>query len=198
MSKHVSLQLRHAFAAAAVALVFAAPVAAQPSAAAPRAGLMGDLLKDAGEVQTKMVGLAKAMPADKQGWRPAAGVRSVGEVFLHVAADNYLLPGVVGVAPDPSTGISMTDFKTLDTFEKQQLSPDAMVAAMEKSFAHLTKAMAGTPDSRLDERVKFFGQDMSVRQVWVLTMMHLHEHLGQAIAYARTNGVVPPWSRKGG
>ena len=67
---------------------------------------------------------------------------------------------------------------------------------MQVSFAHLLKSMADTPDSRLDERVKFFGQDMSVRQVWVATAAHLHEHLGQSIAYARTNGVTPPWSQK--
>jgi len=194
----MSIRLRHTFAATAAILAFAAPCAAQQPAAAPRAGLMGDLLKDVAEVQAKFVGLAREMPADKQAWRPGPGVRSVNEVFLHVAADNYLLPAAVGVQPDASTGISTTDFKTLDTFEKQKLSRDATVSAMEQSFAHLTKAMADTPDAKLDDRVTFFGQDMTVRQVWVLTAMHLHEHLGQAIAYARTNGVVPPWSRKGG
>lgn len=183
---------RNSLAAAALALMIAAPCAAQQ-----RTGVMGELLKDVTDVQTKLVSLARAMPADKLAWRPAAGVRSVGEVLLHVAADNYFMPAAVGVQPPAASNIRFTDFATVGAFEKQALSRDATADALQTSFAHLTKAMADTPDARLDERVNFFGQDMSVRQVWIITTTHLHEHLGQAIAYARSNGVVPPWSRKG-
>jgi len=187
----MSSRFRSAVVAVAAIISLAAPAAAQQ-----RAGLMGELMKDVGDVQGKLTSLAKAMPADKYDWRPGAGVRSVSEVFLHLASDNYLLPSIVGFAAPAASGIKPTDFSTLAAFEKQKLSPDATVAAMNVSFAHLLKAMADTPDSRLDERVKFFGQDMSVRQVWVATAAHLHEHLGQSIAYARTNGVTPPWSQK--
>ena len=187
----MSLRFRNAIIAVAAVVSLAAPAAAQQ-----RAGLMGELMKDVTDVQGKLVGLAKAMPADKYDWRPGAGVRSVSEVFLHLASDNYLLPAIVGFQPPAASGVNPKDFATLTTFEKQKLSPDATVAAMNTSFAHLLKSMADTPDSRLDERVKFFGQDMSVRQVWVVTAAHLHEHLGQSIAYARTNGVTPPWSQK--
>jgi uncharacterized damage-inducible protein DinB len=187
----MSIRFRSAFIAVAAALSLSVPAGAQQ-----RPGLMGELMKDVNDVQGKLVGLAKAMPADKYDWRPAAGVRSVSEVFLHLASDNYLLPSVVGFPPPSASGIKPTDFSTLTTFEKQKLSPDATVAAMNTSFAFLLKSMADTPDSRLDERVKFFGQDMSVRQLWVITAAHLHEHLGQSIAYARTNGVTPPWSQK--
>jgi uncharacterized damage-inducible protein DinB len=182
--------VRQLFTATLLVAAFASPAVAQQ-----RAGLMGDLMKDIDDVQEKLTGLAKAIPAEKFDWRPGAGVRSVGEVFLHVTADNYVMPFAVGVDPDPATGINMKDFKTFAAFEKQKMDRDAMMAAMDKSFAHLRKAMTDTPDAKLDERVKFFGQDMSVRQVWVMTTTHLHEHLGQAIAYARTNGVVPPCSK---
>lgn len=161
-------------------------------------GLMADLMKDVAAVQKKFTALAQAMPAASHDWRPAATVRSVREVFLHIASDNYLLPVAVGVQPDPATGISASDFSTLTTYEKRPLSRDAMLAEMDKSFAHLTKAMAGTTDAKLEEKVRLFGQEMTVRQVWLLTAMHLHEHLGQAIAYARSNGVAPPWSAQGG
>ncbi len=184
-------RFRNTVIAVAAVLSLAAPASAQQ-----RAGLMGELMKDVGDLQGKLVGLAKAVPADKYDWRPGAGVRSVSEVFLHLASDNYLLPSIVGFPAPAASGIKPTDFSTLATFEKQKLSPDATVAAMNTSFAHLLESMAATPDSRLDERVKFFGQDMSVRQVWVATAAHLHEHLGQSIAYARTNGVTPPWSQK--
>jgi len=177
-------------AAVATVSLFAIPCGAQQ-----RDGLMGDLMKDVSELQAKLTGLAKQMPADKYDWRPGVGVRSLGEVLLHVAADNYLMPSAMGVAPDAATGINVTDFSTLSAFEKQKLTSEATVAAMERSFAHLMGAMAGTPEAKLNDRVKFFGSDMSVRQVWVLTTTHLHEHLGQAIAYARMNGIAPAWSR---
>lgn len=182
--------IRRGLAATAMLAVVAAPAAAQQ-----RAGLMGELMKDVSDVQGKLVGLAKAVPVEKYDWRPGAGVRSIGEVFLHVSGDNYVMPWGMGVAPDPATGIKMNDFKSVGAFEKQKLDQTAMVAALDKSFAHLLKAMADTPDSKLDEHVKLFGMDMTVRQMWVMTTTHLHEHLGQSIAYARTNGVVPPWSK---
>ena len=178
-----------------VAAPIAALIVAAPCAAQQRAGLMGELLKDIVDVQGKFVGLAKAMPAEKSDWRPATGVRSVREVFLHVASDNYLLPSAVGVMPDPSTGIKPTDFATLTAFENQKLTRDETIASIERSFTHLKKAMSETPDAKLDEHIKLFGQDMTVRQMWVMTTTHLHEHLGQSIAYARMNGVVPPWSK---
>ncbi|MEO8336533.1 MAG: DinB family protein [bacterium] len=187
----MSPRLRSAVVAVAAAFSLAVPAAAQQ-----RAGIMGELMKDVTDVQGKLVSLAKAMPADKYDWRPGAGVRSVSEVYLHLASDNYLLPSIAGFPAPAASGIKPTDFSTLATFEKQKLSPDATAAAMQLSFAHLLKSMADTPDARLDERVKFFGQDMSVRQVWVSTAAHLHEHLGQSIAYARTNGITPPWSQK--
>ncbi len=164
------------------------------SAPALAQGLMTDLIKDIGELETKFVGLAKAMDT-KYDWRPGAGVRSVSEVFLHVAGDNYVMPAAVGVDPDPATGINMNDFKTVATFEKKQLSQADMVVAIEKSFAHLKKAMADSPEAKLGEDLKFFGQTMSRRSMWVGTTTHLHEHLGQMVAYARSNGVVPPWSK---
>ena len=158
-------------------------------------GLMGDLIKDIATLESKFVGLAKAMPDTKYDWRPAAGVRSVGEVLLHVVADNYVMPFAVGVDPDPATGISMTDFKTFSGFEKKHLGQAEMVAAIEKSFAHLKKAMTESPDAKLGEDLKFFGQTMSRQSMWVATTTHLHEHLGQLVAYARSNGIVPPWSK---
>lgn len=184
--------LRHALAASAALLLVATPAAAQ------QAGLMSDLVADVKSVQDKFVALAREMPADKLDWRPSEGVRSVREVFLHVASDNYFLPAVTGVQPDPATGISPTDFATLTAYEKRGLDRDATVAELEKSFAHLLAAMSAAPDSTLGSTVNLFGQQMTMRRVWLLTALHLHEHLGQAIAYARSNGVVPPWSRRQG
>lgn len=178
-----------------VSVATLAVLAASPAWGQQPAGLMGDLLRDVSQVEKKLVGLARAMPEGKMTWRPGEKVRSVGEVFLHLASDNYLLPALVGVAAPAKTGIDPKDFGTLAKYEKQALGKDAIVKEMEESFAHLATSMRGMPDSRLEEKVKVFGQDMTVRQLWILTVTHLHEHLGQSIAYARSNDVVPPWSK---
>ncbi|HEX9166856.1 MAG TPA: DinB family protein [Gemmatimonadales bacterium] len=185
----MSLFRRTAVLAAALAAVTSLPAPAQ------QAGLAGDLLADLKEVEEKLVGLAKAIPADKYQWRPAEGVRSVGEVMMHVAADNYLMPGGVGMQPPASTGIKVADYKTVQAYENRKASRDEIIADLEVSFAHLRKALEGTTAARMGESVTFFGQQMTVQKLWILTVTHLHEHLGQGIAYARSNGVKPPWSR---
>ena len=179
-------------AALSIVAPLANPVSAQ--ATATTAPVVADLMKDVGEVSQKMIALAKAIPEDKYAWRPAAGVRSVGEVFQHVAADNYLLPIPQGVAADPATGIT-SDYKTVQVYETRKASRDEIIAHLEKSFAHLSSAMARTTSAQAANTFKFFGQDFTSQGLWIMTTTHLHEHLGQMIAYARSNGVKPPWSR---
>lgn len=164
---------------------------------AKRSGVMGDLLQDVQGVEEKLVSLAQAIPADKFAWRPGEGVRSVGEVVVHVAADNWFIPVLAGVAAPANTGID-SKYETVLAYEKRTMAKDAAIAEMQRSFAHLKKAMNDTPDSALEQQVDMFGQQATRRAVWVLATTHLHEHLGQLIAYARTNDVVPPWSRGGG
>ena len=178
-------------------LTLAMLAAASVSAAAQsKSAMMSDLMKDVEEVHSKLVQLAKAIPADKGDYRPESSVRSVNEVFLHVASDNYLMPTFAGVPMDPALKLSDKDFKTFETFEKQKMNTAAIVAAVDKSFAHLAKAMAATTDAQLDGKIKMFGQESSMRAMWIGTTTHLHEHLGQMIAYARANHIMPPWSKK--
>ncbi|MGD8277668.1 MAG: DinB family protein [Gemmatimonadota bacterium] len=177
------------------AAVAAASLALLASTAAAQSATMADLLRDVGQVEQKLVGLARAMPADKYDWRPGEGVRSVGEVFQHVAADNYLLSAGAGMAAPAATGIRAEDYNTAVAYENRELGRDAIIAELEASFAHVRKAMMATTDSRLKESVSLFGGQMTVQALWVMEVGHIHEHLGQSIAYARSNGVVPPWSR---
>ena len=172
----------------------ASPLAAQQSAAAAPTGLIADLVRDVSQVERKMLGLARAVPADKYGWRPGAGVRSVGDLVMHVTADNHLFPAILGTPADPSTGIT-AEYKTAQAFEKRQISRDSSIAELERSFAFLKKSLAATPESRLSQKVSMFGQEFTTQQAWLLATVHLHEHLGQFIAYARTNNVTPPWSQ---
>jgi len=158
-------------------------------------GLMGDLTKDVSQVQTKIVGLAKAIPAGAYDWKPSSDVRSTGEVFMHVAADNYFLPAAMGIAPPAATGINGKDYKTAAAFEQRKMSRDEIIAELDKSFAFLQTSMSGVTDAKLEAPLEVFGQKSTGRAMWVSTTTHLHEHLGQLIAYARSNKVTPPWSK---
>ncbi len=168
-----------------------------PSAAQQRTGVMGDLLGDVNVVARKLDQLANAMPADKYDWRPGPGVRSVGEVFKHVASDNYLLAAMAGAQPPAETGIT-NDYRSASAFENRKMDRAQIIAELRKSFDFIRKAMNDTPDASLANQVDMFGRKTSLQSLWIGATTHMHEHLGQSIAYARTNGVVPPWSQQSG
>jgi uncharacterized damage-inducible protein DinB len=153
-----------------------------------------DLRADVEEAEKKFLDLARAIPEEKYSWRPAAGIRSIGEVVLHVAADNYLIPAVIGFQADAATGIKGDDYRTALTFEKRTMNKASAIAELEKSFTHLKKALSDTPGARLNQPVSMFGANTTTQKAWIMATTHLHEHLGQLIAYARSNGVAPPWS----
>ena len=176
--------------AATIVIAAAPPAPAQQ----PATSVTADLLADIGQVEKKMIALARAIPDDKAGWRPAAGTRSVSEVIMHVASDNYLIPGALGFAPDASTGIKGDDYKTALAFEKRTVTRAQAIAELEKSFTFLRASLRDTPPGRLGASVTMFGQPFTMQQGWIMATTHLHEHLGQLIAYARSNGIVPPWS----
>jgi uncharacterized damage-inducible protein DinB len=137
------------------------------------------------DVEKKVNGLAQAMPADKYSWRPAAGVRSVSEVFVHIAGANFMFPSFAGVKPP--AGIARDMEKTVTEKAKVQ-------EVVRQSFEHARKAAEGLSDADLAREIKLFGQPNTVAGMLFVMANHMHEHLGQSIAYARTNGVVPPWS----
>jgi hypothetical protein len=122
-------------------------------------------------------------------------VRSTEEVFKHVASDNYFLPAAMGITPPPESGINGKDYKTTLAFEKRTMTRDQVIAELDKSFAFLKASMKGMSDAQLNAALDVFGQKTTNRGLWVSTVTHLHEHLGQLIAYARSNKVTPPWSK---
>lgn len=182
--------LRSAFPALATLAALALPAKAQHASST----VVADLRADVEEVEKKILDLARAIPEDKYSWRPATGIRSISEVLVHIAADNYLIPAMIGFPADPATGIKGSDYNTALAFEKRAMNKAAAIAEVEKSFAFVKKSMMDTPPARLDQAVTVFGSSSTPQKVWILGTTHLHEHLGQLIAYARSNGVKPPWS----
>jgi len=136
--------------------------------------------------ENEFLRLAEAFPTEKYTWRPGPGVKSVAEAFLHVSAANYNMYKLVG-APVPAG---------LDVAGMEQSTTDKakVIATLKASYAHAKKAITDMPDANLEKTMGWQGGTITQRGVLLYIIPHIAEHLGQAIAYARVNGVVPPWS----
>lgn len=161
-----------------------APTPVRP--AVPRSGFRAELLADLDGVQKKYLDLADAIPPRRYSWRPSQGVRSISEVYMHVAGSNYLLTTFLGVKPPADIP---KDFEQITAKQR-------VIAELQRSFEHLRGVILATSDADLDKQVRLYGEPATERAVLMTIENHLHEHLGQSIAYARMNGIVPPWSRK--
>ncbi len=160
---------------------------ATSGAKAPVKGFRGEILMQLEGIEEKLVSLADAMPADKYDWRPGEGVRSVGEVYMHIASANYFLLSIAGVKfPE---GIDPR------VMEQNVKGKEKIIAALKESFRFAREQVSKMSDADLEKPLKVMGKQASVRYALMLVVEHNAEHLGQSIAYARSNGVVPPWSR---
>jgi uncharacterized damage-inducible protein DinB len=179
-----SMKLRYLINALALPLIaFAKTQNAPKPVQATASGFRVEFLANLDEVQDKIVALAEATPAEKFSWRPSGDIRSVSEVYMHIAGGNYFLATFLGAnAP-----------KTEQDLEKNVTKKAEVVAELKRSFDHLRAAASRVED--LEKPVKMFGNSTTNRGVLVTVLSHLHEHLGQSIAYARMNGITPPWSR---
>jgi uncharacterized damage-inducible protein DinB len=186
-AKHVrSLVVIAALVTCAVA--FAAPRAAHAQDASASSGLKSEMLMWFKDAQSKLIDLAEATPEAKYSWSPGKGVRSTGEVLMHVAAANYGIPSFAGVKPPEGF-----DFMT---FEKSKTKKADIVSTLKASFEHMENGFSNLSDADMDKPVELFGMKTTTRGAYLLLLSHCHEHLGQSIAYARSNGIVPPWTAR--
>lgn len=158
-------------------------------AVAPTTGARAEFLDEVAYYEQRLTRLAEAIPADKYGWRPGEGVRSIGEVYMHVVAANYGFAKMLGT-PFPA-GV---DPKTLPSLAMDKAK---VVQALKDSFAHFRQAVLAIKDSDLENPQKLpGGRQSTVRGAFIFITGHFGEHLGQSIAYAREVGVVPPWTEE--
>ena len=146
-------------------------------------------------VQGRLVDLANAVPQANYSWRPEEGVRSVGEVYLHAAFGNYIFVTVSGGTVPEDVGFEM-DFSKAKAWDTQTTDKTEIIEILNQSFATLKERVAVLTEEDLNREVEIFGMKMSVRNFSISMIGHAHEHLGQSVAYARINGVTPPWSEK--
>src|SRR5689334_9096955 len=170
-----TILIQYGLCALAVALM--APLTqAQP------AGIQAALAKDAGSLSDKFSGLARVV-SGKYDWKPGEGVRSVGVVLNLIVMENGLLAGVLSGTP------------TAGARRAPITDPEKLQEALKASYVNLQKAITGLSDNDLRTTVKLFGKEWTKQDAVMHVLADQHEHLGQSIAYARTNGVVPPWSK---
>lgn len=155
-----------------------------------------DLAGNLAYVSKQLISLAEATPADKFSWRPNDQVRTMGQIYMHVVGPNMLMPSMLGAAPPKGLTIPEKPFELAGKWEAEVTSKEAVVARLKESFDYVIEAVKTIPASALDGQADVFGFPASKRAYLMILMSHAHEHLGQAIAYARTVGVVPPWSVK--
>lgn len=171
-------------------------MAAHAGMTMPESGIRAELIADFEASAGKFESLAHALEGHWD-WRPAEGVRSVGEVIGHVAATNLMIPTMMGIDPPESFQGADQQETMGNLMALENMTHDEMMEHLAHSFRHAGHALARVGDERLDEPVRYFGQEGTIRSLMVLMSGHMHEHLGQLIAYARANGVVPPWSAAG-
>jgi len=135
----------------------------------------------------KTVQLADAFPDDTYNWRPAEEIRSVRESILHIASGNYFFGTMLGISSpegiDPST------------LEQSNMTKAEAIAALKESVTYINEGIKNISAEDFETKIDFFGNEITKRQAMFILGDHAAEHLGQLIAYARSNGVTPPWSR---
>jgi uncharacterized damage-inducible protein DinB len=162
------------------------PAAQSADKTPPSYDLKPQALLDFDDLHKKFVDLATATPQEKYSYRPAEGVRSTGEVFLHIALANYNIPSLMGT-PLPAG----FDAKT---FEKSTTDKAEIIDQLNKSFASARAAIEKMSNADFNKPLPKLGPDANYGDVVYLLVTHAHEHLGQSIAYARVNGIIPPWT----
>jgi uncharacterized damage-inducible protein DinB len=143
-------------------------------------------LLDLGVVQKRIVDLANAVPADKFAWRPAADTRSFAEVFLHVAGERYQILALMGAEKPASFEAKK--------FEEQTTDKARIVDELNQTWDFTQKTINGMSNADFAKLLPKLGPQANAGDVVYILVADAHEHLGQLVAYARENGIVPPWT----
>ena len=154
----------------------------------PASEFSSDYDKMLNYVESRIVQLAEAIPQDKMSWRPGEDVRSVSEVYLHIAQSTQYVLNFLGEEIPAELNVEPKAFESATTDKA------AIVKLLKDSFGWYKAACLKADDAKLNSKVNFFGNEVSVKFALEALLNHVHEHFGQSIAYARMVGVTPPWS----
>jgi uncharacterized damage-inducible protein DinB len=182
-----------AFAFALVASLGATRNFAQTAASAPSEDktspsydMKAQALLDLDNVNKKFISLAEALPQDKFNWRPAPDARSFAEVFLHVAGERYTILELGGATPPAGF-----DGKT---YEKSTTDKAKIIEELKKSWDFTQATIGAMTNADFAKLLPKLGPQANAGDVVYILVADAHEHMGQSVAYARENGIVPPWT----
>src|SRR5713101_761842 len=165
-------------------------------------GLKTEYLDDFAATCKHLDQLSQAMPANKYSWRPRAGVRSVSEVYVHIANGNFLLLSLTGVKlpteyfpnlPTDAKGKPDTQalFKRMGELEKTVTEKDAVTRMLKSSLDEVRNRFSQLAPAELDQPADFFGEKTTARRIYLRIFAHVNEHYGKSVAYAGVKGIVP-------
>jgi len=178
--------LLFALAIGATARHAAAKPAQSADTTSPSYDMKAQSLEDLDDMHKKFYRLAQAIPADKFTWRPGEGVRSISEVFLHVADMNFQMPMAIGATPAPG-------YKK-EGYEKSTTDKAKVIEQLNHSFDYVHAYVNGMTNADFAKPERKVGPQASAGDIIYIIVADDHEHLGQSVAYARVNGIVPPWT----
>src|SRR5215467_9334314 len=136
-------------------------------------------------VSHQLIALAEATPEEKFSWRPAPGVRSTSEVYMHIVIANFWLLSITG----PKMPAELND-----NAEKTVTSKAEVIKWLKRSLDAVKEGHLALKPKDLERKVHVVDRDATVDGMYLRIIIHANEHMGQLIAYARMTGVVPPWS----
>lgn len=138
-------------------------------------------------VSQQLMALAEATPPEKFAWRPADGVRSTSEVYMHIVTANFYLLSFAG----PKMPAELKE-----DMGKNVASKAEVINWLKRSLDAVKESHASESAKNLERKVKIMGRDATAADVYLRIIVHANEHMGQLVAYARMTGVVPPWASK--
>jgi hypothetical protein len=159
----------------------------------------GEYLSELEIAERQLLAPAAAVPGAKYGWRPAEDTRSFSAVLVHVAAGNFYLLYVAGAPAGqehygPLPGDRMAQFVAIArknlSLERTLTDKHGVADLLACSFQAVREAFGSCT---LEELEGTGGESITVRRIYLRMLVHAHEHMGQAIAYARAIGIRVPW-----
>lgn len=165
-------------------------IAAAASAQAPE-GIWQGYEGEWKHVSQQLIALAEATPQEKLMWRPAPGIRSASEVYMHIVIANFWLLTFAGREIPGDLKID-----SVEEAEKSVTNKEELIAWLKRSLDAVQRARGASTEEDLGKKVHIGDRDATVDGIYLRILVHANEHMGQLIAYARTSGVKPPWAEK--
>lgn len=165
-------------------------------------GFRGEFLWEFEIVERQLVALAQAIPEDGYAWRPAATARPVSELFVHVALANFMLLDALGATlpvdlygemNTQGTERLWTLVRKNDEMGESLRDKVSVVRLLQRSLQSVQRVFLESDETELNRPLQFFAEETTVRRVYLRSLAHMHEHMGQMIAYTRCMGMNAPW-----